>query len=32
MKVALALGAMLEGPGQLLGLPVEVYVHDNPAG
>lgn len=32
VKVALALGAMLEGPGQLLGLPVEVYVHDNPAG
>lgn len=32
VRVALALGATLEGPGELLGLPVEVYVHANPAG
>jgi RimJ/RimL family protein N-acetyltransferase len=27
VKVALALGATLEGHGDLLGLPVQVYVH-----
>lgn len=31
VRVALALGATLEGPSELLGLPVDVYVHDNPA-
>lgn len=30
VRVALALGAALEGPGELLGLPVDVYVHANP--
>ncbi len=30
VNVALALGAALEGPSELLGLPVDVYAHANP--